>query len=210
MRALPSIPALQVFAAILAMCSTVHAAAPPPEKEIHAAARAAMAKFEKSLTSKEVKETHGFAGDDDFSKIEFGTPVEQKMLRQDRLNEAKAVQLEEVLAPTSVWYVPVKSNGKLACLVSVRQEDGNRWVEDKLGMVELARTLGAVAEAWPKDKGYTPVLVIVPAMQRFYFQIPEKSPANLTLLDIRAPKAGLAGTWKDLAPAEAGLADLKQ
>jgi hypothetical protein len=209
MRILPSIRFI-VLAAILAMSSLGRAAPPPPEKEIHAAARAAMDKFEKSLTSKEVKETHGFAGDDDFSQIEFGTPVKQKLLRQDRLAEADTAKLDELLVPTSVWYVPVKSKGKLACLVSVRQEDGKRWVEDKLGMIELAQALGAVAEAWPKDKGFTPVLVIMPAMQRFYFQIPEKSPANLTQLDIRAPKAGSPETWKELAPATSALAELKQ
>jgi hypothetical protein len=209
---LPSIRLpLVVLAAILAMFAETRAASPPPEKDIHAAARAAMGKFEKSLTSKEVKETHGFAGDDDFSQIEFGRPVEQKLLRQDRLKEeAHALRLEEILVPTSVWYVPVRSKGKLACLVSVRHEDGKHWVEDKLGMVELARALDAVAEAWPKDKGFTPVLVIVPAMQRFYFQIPEKTPVNLTYLDIRAPKAGSAETWKELSPAESALAELKQ
>jgi hypothetical protein len=210
MRILPIIRAVILLAASLVMFSEVHAAEPPPEKEIHAAAHAAMEKFQKSLTSKEVKETHGFAGDDDFSKIEFGTPVEQKLLRQDRLADADAAKLDDLLVPTSVWYVPVKSKGKLACLVSVRLEDGKRWVEDKLGMVELAQALGAIAEAWPKDQGYTPVLVILPASQRFYFQIPEKTPANLTPLDIRAPKAGMAETWRKLAPAESALAELKQ
>lgn len=210
MRFLPSIRVIFVLATLLAMSPAIHAAPPPPEKDIHAAARAAMDKFEKSLTSKEVKETHGFAGDDDFSKIEFGTPVEQRLLRQDRLADADAAKLDDLLVPTSVWYVPVKSKGRLACLVSVRHEDGKRWVEDKLGMVELAQALGAIAEAWPKDQGYTPVLVILPASQRFYFQIPEKTPANLTPLDIRAPKAGMAGTWRKLAPAESALAELKQ
>ncbi len=209
MRILPSIRFI-VLAAILAVSSLGHAAPPPSEKEIHAAARTAMDKFEKSLTSKEVKETHGFAGDEDFSQIEFGTPVEQKLLRQDRLKDADAAKLDDLLVPTSVWYVPVKSKGKLACLVSVRQEDGKRWVEDKLGMIELAQALDAIARAWPADKGYTPVLVIVPAMQRFYFQIPEKTPANLTYLDIRAPEAGSPETWKKLSPAETALAELKQ
>jgi hypothetical protein len=210
MLTLPKTRVARFFAAILAMFSAVHAATPPPEKDIQAAARAAMAKFEKSLTSKEVKETHGFPGDDDFSQIEFGRPVEQKLLRQDKIAEAGPIKLEELLMPTSVWYVPVKSKGKLACLVSVRLEDGKRWVEDKLGMVELARALGAVAEAWPRDKGYTPVLVILPAAQQFYFQIPEKTPENLTLLDIRAPKAGSAETWSKLSTAESALAELKR
>ena len=197
------------IALAMAIMSPLSAVEPPATPEIHEAARAAMTKFVPALSGPEVKTTHGFAADDDFSQLRFGPPVEQKLLPKDRLEDPAKKAASELLQPTGVWLVPVLSRDKLACLVTVRRDAAGKWSEEKLGMVELARALDAVCRAWPADKGFRPVLVVVPSVQGFFFQIPQQSPENLTPLDIRAPAAGSPETWKALKPAAESIARLR-
>jgi hypothetical protein len=197
------------IALAITILSPLSAAEPPATPEIHQAARAAMDKFVAALNEPEVKKTHGFAADDDFSQLSFGPPVEQKLLPKDRLEDKTKTTAAELLQPTGVWMVPVLSHGKLACLVTVRRDAAGKWSEEKLGMVELARALDAVGRAWPADKGFKPVLVVVPSVQGFYFQIPQQPPENLTPLDIRAAAAASPETWKPLKPAAESIARLR-
>lgn len=202
------IPLAWIALALLIICP-LSAAEPPATPEIHKAARAAMDKFVAALTEPEVRTTHGFAADDDFSRLSFGTPVEQKLLPKDRLEDKAKKTAAELVQPTGVWMVPVLSRDKLACLVTVRRDAAGKWSEEKLGMVELARALDAVCRAWPPDKGFRPVLVVVPSVQGFFFQIPQQSPENLTPLDIRAAAAASPETWKTLKPAAESIARLR-
>lgn len=205
---LVAIPIVWIALAMTIM-SPLSAAEPPATPEIHKAARAAMDKFVAALNEPDVKTTHGFAADDDFSRLSFGSPVEQKLLPKDRLEDQAKKTAAELLQPTGVWLVPVLSRDKLACLVTVRRDAAGKWSEEKLGMVELARALDAVCRAWPADKGFRPVLVVVPSVQGFFFQIPQQSPENLTPLDIRAAAAGAPETWKALKPAAESIARLR-
>lgn len=197
------------IALALLMMRPLSAAEPPATPEIHKAARAAMDKFVAALTEPEVRTTHGFPADDDFSRLSFGTPVEQKLLPKDRLEDKAKKTAAELVQPTGVWMVPVLSRDKLACLVTVRRDAAGKWSEEKLGMVELARALDAVCRAWPSEKGFRPVLVVVPSVQGFFFQIPQQSPENLTPLDIRAAAAASPETWKTLKPAAESIARLR-
>lgn len=169
-----------------------------------------MDKFAPALDGAEVKKTHGFAADDDLGQIRFGTPVEQKLLPKDLLEDPSKKSSAELLKDTGVWMVPVLSRDKLACLVSVRRDVAGQWTEDRLGMVELARALDAVCRAWPADKGYRPVLVVAPSLQRFFVQVPQQAPENLTPLDIHAPASGVPDTWKTLKPAATTIDSLRK
>jgi hypothetical protein len=182
---------------------------PPTNDQILAAARTAVEKFKPSLDTPEAKQTQGFAADEDFKNLSFGTPFEQKLLRQDWLETRDTKKLAELLAVTSVWYVPVRSRGKVACLVAVRQHDDGSWSEDRLGMVELARAWDALAQAWPETKGYHPVLVVFPARQQFFFTVPEAAPENLSRLDQFRPDAASPGIYRTLTPAATTLAALR-
>jgi hypothetical protein len=203
------LPFLSALAA-LALSGLLEAADPAPLAEVHAAAKAALEKFTRSLSTPELKRDHGFAADDDFSQLTFGEPVEQKLIPADLLANREVQDLSKLMKDTDVWYVPVVSQGKPACLVSVRRDGPGKWSGERLGMVDLARALRAVAAAWPADKGYRPVLVIVPSTKGFFFQIPQHPPANLTPLDIHAPAAANAETWKVLKPAETTIRALRQ
>lgn len=194
---------------LVTIMSPLAAAEPPATPEIHKAARAAMDKFVPALNAPDVRTTHGFAADDDFSQLTFGPPVEQKLLPKDRLEDKSKMTTAELLQETGVWMVPVLSHDKLACLVTVRRDATGKWSEEKLGMVELARALDAVHRAWPADKGFRPVLVVVPSVQGFYIQIPQQTPENLTPLDIRAAAAASPETWKTLKPAAESIARLR-
>lgn len=175
------------------------------------AGQAALTKFLPALDSPTMKQTHGFAPDDDFSAVTLGTPFEPRYLTPDVIGKyAKGAPVESVLTASRRWYFPVQSKGRLACLLSVIHRADDRLLEDKLGMAQLARIWAAVNEAWPAEKGNTPLLVIVPSHQRFYFTVPQAAPPNLTRFSIEQAETASPATFEKLTTADEAFAELRE
>ena len=132
-----------------------------------------------------MKETHGFAGNDDLKKVVLGKPFEVFLLTDEAIQKYQGGKITEVLTKSGTWYFPVNSNGKLACFLSVDKQTDGTFAPDSMGMAELARVWSNVNEAWPSTKNNHPLLVIVPSRQRFFFTVPEASFPNLTGLSIQ-------------------------
>ena len=194
--------------------STLMSAQPTPlPPGLTEAAQGALKRFLPSLDSAVMKERHGFPPEDDFKDLRLDEPFEPFYLKRDATKTDAAGKyaggkVTEVLAPSANWYFPVRSRGRLACLVSVVQWDDGKLVEDKLGMPELARAWAAIREAWPASKGFTPYFIIVPSHQLFYFTVPQVDPPNMTLVAIEKKESALPKTYERLSPASEAFAFL--
>ena len=161
----------------------LEAVEPPPG--LSNAASAAIKKFLPALDSPEMKERHGFAPNDGFSKVTLGDPFQPRYLPEEAIEKyATGAKVTDLLIGGNSWYFPVFSDGKIACFLTLIQQSDGSWMEDKLGMAELARIWAAVCDAWPASKGYTPVFIIVPSRQRFLFTVPQAGFENLTPLPV--------------------------
>jgi hypothetical protein len=197
-------------------CWIVTAAVAATPKDTHqtdalkSAAPAALRKMLPSLDSAWMKQRHGFDGDDDLKNVSVGEPFQPHILTEDavkKYREGDAVL--KALEPYAKWYLPVISKGKTACWLSLYQNSAGNWQADSLGMADWAHVWAEVCREWPATKGYSPTFVIMPSRQRFYFTIPEATPANLTPLS--RPTAGTKpGSYKTLQPANETFAELRR
>ena len=135
------------------------------------------------LDSPAMKQRHGFAPDDDMKAVTLDQPFEPCILTEAAMQKYIAgAEVQKSLAPGGKWYFPVISKGHTACWLSVfRRADGS-WMADSLGMADWARVWADVCQDWPATNGFTPILVIVPSRQQFFFTVPQAKPPNLTLL----------------------------
>ncbi len=183
---------------------------PKPPEGVAQAASIALKEFLPSLDSPKMKKTHGFAPDDDLSAVTLGEPFETRFLTAESAKKyTKGAKVEEFLTESRNWFFPVMSKGSQACLLSVMQKQDGTFMKDKLGMAQLACVWAAVMEAWPTEKGYTPLLVIVPSRQRFYFTVPQAQPPNLTRISIEQAESASPKLFKKLAPANEAFGELR-
>jgi hypothetical protein len=186
------------------------AAEPTPRPpDLAAAGQKALMAFLPALDSPSMKETHGFAPDDDFKQIVLGEPFEPFYLSPKGIAKFADGKVADVLEPSASWYFPVMSREKLACLVAVIKTDEGTLMEEKLGMPELARAWAAINAAWPAGKGYTPLFIIVPSRQRFFFTVPQAEPSNMTSISIENKDSALPGTYARLTPAQTAFNSLR-
>jgi hypothetical protein len=178
-------------------------------QELLVAAERAVARFTFALDTPEMKEADGFPRDDDFSRLSFGTPFRQQLLRIDEMGKGQMPALSGMLIDTEEWFIPVLSRGEIACLLTVIRNSDGSFHGGRVGMRELARAWQAVAEAWPEEGGFSPSLVIYPDSRQFFYHVPEADTPNLTPLDIHAAGGAGANTRHSLAPAWVTLRALK-
>lgn len=195
--------------AVECLCFAAMAAdATPRPPDLAAAAQAALKKFLPALDSASMKETHGFAPGDDFKELTLGEPFEPFYLNPDGIKKYAGGKVTDALVPSASWYFPVRSRDRLACLVSVVKWTDGKLMEERLGMPEVARAWAAINEAWPASKGFTPLFIIVPSQQRFYFTIPQADPPNMTPISIELKESALSKTYEHLTPASTVFAGL--
>jgi hypothetical protein len=173
------------------------------------AAQSALKKFLPALDSGAMKKTHGFAAEDDFKELSLGEPFEPFYLNPDGIGKYAGGKVMDSLVPSATWSFPVFSRGHLACLVSVVKWTDGKLLEEKLGMPELARAWAAITEAWPAGKGYTPIFIVVPSHQRFFFTVPQVEPPNMTPVSIERKESALPKTYEKLVPAPESFALLR-
>lgn len=204
----------RVFAAAVYLlffsCLLANAQPPIHPDGVAQAGAAALKDFLPALDSQVMKKTHGFASDDDLSAVTLGQPFESRYLIPDAAKKyVKDAKVEEFLAESRTWFFPVISKGTQACLLSVIHRQDGSFQKDKLGMAQLARVWAAVIDAWPAEKGYMPLLVIVPSHQRFYFTVPQAQPPNLTRISIEQADQASPKLFKKLTPADEAFAELR-
>jgi hypothetical protein len=203
--------AFSLVAAGLALLSQLTAGEPSPmPPDLEAAAQKALKIFLPALDSASMKETHGFAPTDDFKELTLGQPFEPFFLNPAGIGKYAGGKVTDVIEASGSWYFPVRSRDHLACLVSVVKLPEGKLVEERLGMPEVARAWAAINEAWPAGKGYTPIFIIVPSEQRFYFTVPQAEPPNMTLVNIESKDSALAKTYERLMPAGTVFAALRR
>lgn len=95
--------------------------------------------------------------------------------------------VDEILAPVSVYYVPVRAGGAIRAILIVDRVNGE-WKTVSLGHPVIGMALGRLSDEWPAGRGFRPRLVVVPQANELLFTIPEVSRTNLTRL------AGAGGT----------------
>ena len=181
-----------------------------PVAGLREAGEAALKAFLPALDSPSMKATHGFATDDNLKAVTLGEPFQPQYLSEEAIAKyTSGMKVSTLLTPAANWFLPAISKGNVAALVSVlRREDGT-FVEDSLGMPELARAWAAIRDTWSKDKGFAPVFVIVPSRQRFYFTVPEAMPANLTPINL-VDGAASRKIYKTLTNAEEAITALRR
>ncbi|MFA6290448.1 MAG: hypothetical protein WC637_01630 [Victivallales bacterium] len=201
----PIVASLLFFSSLLASAQN-----PIPPAGLAQAGSKALKEFLPALDSPKMKKTHGFAPEDDLSAVTLGEPFETRYLLVESTKEyVKGAKVENFLIESRNWFFPVLSRGSQACLLSVIQNQDGSFQKDKLGMAQLARVWAAVLEAWPVTKGYTPLLVVMPSRQRFYFTVPQAQPPNLTRICIEQAESASVKLYKNLTPADVAFEDLR-
>ncbi|MGZ5567132.1 MAG: hypothetical protein ACXWKG_08980 [Limisphaerales bacterium] len=161
------------------------------------------------LDSGWMKQRHGFAPDDDLKNVTLGEPFEPFVLTDEAIKDYKEGEpLTKILQPTGKLYFPVVSKGKTACWLTLYKNNAGTWSADSLGMADWARVWAGVCTDWPSGKGYSPIFIIMPRQQRFFFTVPQQTPQNLTPLS--RPVADAAPqSYKNLQSARATFSELR-
>ena len=95
------------------------------------------------------------------------------------LNYPKDTPVESVLSKTDLWYFPVMiENEERAILVVDKMKDS--WRAVAFGSAQTAKGLAKIKRQWPKEEGYTPLLVQIYQPYMLLFTIPQYSAYNLT------------------------------
>lgn len=145
----------------------------------------------------------GFDSSTKLSDLKAGEPVKvYKIFRTSLEKSDENIQISAIARRIDVWEVPVLI--KDTCVTTFEVEKGvfnHRWGAGVFNGRRKGQRYDEwqkVMEAWPKAKGYNPVIVYYGAWKTF-FHVPEKDDANLTPLmrqpyDVLSKKADTSYT----------------
>ena len=124
-------------------------------------------------------DAYGFAAGDFLSDAKLGEPILVYSIDEaSRANYKTGQPVKPLLKPCNRWVFPVTLNGRLCCMVQVRQT-GKNFVPGS-GSKALAMAWTKILENWPAEQGYHPQLVVNPQIPGYYFTVPELPMPNMT------------------------------
>src|SRR5689334_12309191 len=95
---------------------------------LKSAAPAALRRMLPSLDSAWMKQRHGFDPGDDLKNVTVGQPFQPYILTEDAIKTYRnGDAVLKALEPYAKWYLPVISKGKVACWLSLYQNNAGNW-----------------------------------------------------------------------------------
>jgi hypothetical protein len=135
------------------------------------------------------KSVYGFEEADKLDAAALGEPARLYFIdAQDALGYHPGQDLQALLKPTGEWFVPVTIGGSNRAMLGVVDAGEGKWIGSTFGMAPLAHKWQSIQKSWPNSQKFTPLLVICPPAEGYFFTVPQIQPANLTpLADIQLP-----------------------
>ena len=150
-----------------------------PEEKLDVAAKKALENM--LIVAGKYPDSYGFRAEDAFSNVRLGQAIPVYTIDpRDRATYAAGQPVQPLLKPMPRWVFPVyPSEGHyICCMLQVTQENGE-YVPGPASKL-LGQAWNKILERWPADQGYTPRLVVNPAIPGYYFTIPELGTPNIT------------------------------
>lgn len=153
---------------------------------------------------------YGFNSTSELKKAKLGKPINLLLVKSESselLNEEN--KDDSLFINTTLWYFPVKVNGKTASFLIVDKVNEN-WKAVSLGHASLAEEVANISSAWSEKEGYTYQLAVNYQAKEFYFSIPQINFKNLTPIEFKQNKLfKKADKYKSLEKAEKTLKSVK-
>lgn len=129
-------------------------------------------------------EDFGFEENDSLDQAYLGEAFQLHELTPNTiLNYQQNTPVDSLLSKTEVWYFLVMIDEEVkAILIVDKMKDV--WQTVALGKAKIAKELGKIRQQWPREKGYTPLLITCYYPNEYLFTVPQYDAYNLTLIPL--------------------------
>jgi hypothetical protein len=129
-------------------------------------------------------EEYGFEESDSLNQAYLGEAFRLYWISRDViLNYQRNTPVESVLSKTDLWHFLVMIDEEVKAILTVDKMKGS-WQAVALGQANLATELGKIRQQWPREKGYTPLLITCYQPYVHLFTVPQYDAYNLTFLSL--------------------------